>query len=51
MPNIFLQKRSENQPKLKYFIHPESDMRYLYEFIHTLIILYSSFGVPVYVSF
>lgn len=49
-PNIFLQKKQdENQQRLKYFIHPESNIKYLYEFIHTLIILYSSFGVPVYV--
>ncbi len=50
VPNVFLQKKlDENQQRLKYFIHPESNIKYLYEFIHTLIILYSSFGVPVYV--
>jgi len=52
VPDFSLQKKQEDDfSELGFFIHPESDLRYFYEFIHTIVILYSSFGVPVYVCF
>ena len=36
---------------LGFHIHPESNWKILYEAIHTIIIIYTIFAVPIYVNF
>jgi hypothetical protein len=44
-----LKPRSDDTKHLGWFIHPESNWRFFYEFVYTLVILYSIFAVPLYV--
>ena len=45
-----ISKLTEQTKKLKFYVNPNSKFKIFYEFIHTLIIIYSIFAVPLFVS-
>lgn len=44
-------KMNEHLKSLKYYINPNSRWKILYELIHTGVIIYSVFALPIYVGF
>jgi len=48
---LLLKRKMENKNRLKYYIDPNSKWKILYEVVHTWMILYSIFAVPLIVGF
>jgi len=44
-------KMNDHLKSLKYYINPSSKWKIIYEVIHTLVIIYSVFSLPIYVGF
>ena len=48
---LLLKKKLELEKRLRYYIHPDSKWKMLYELLHTLVIIYSIFTIPLIVGF
>jgi len=42
-------KMNEQLKSLKYYINPNSVWKTIYELVHTFVIMYSAFALPIYV--